>query len=236
MSNTALQALREALDQRADAEQAQHLQRFFKTAPGEYGAGDRFLGIRVPLQRALVKKYRDQIQHTEVEGLLHSTFHEHRLTALLLWVQHYQRGDSTQRQQVFAAYLANTDWINSWDLVDTTAHHIVGEHLLTGSRAVLYRLSQSSSLWERRIAIISTFRLIKNDEFEDTLNIAKALLDDQEDLIHKAVGWMLREVGKRDQAVEEAFLQQHAPQMPRTMLRYAIEKFSAQKREMYRTL
>jgi len=180
-----------------------------------------------------VKKYRDQLGFAEVENLLHSEFHEYRLTALLLWVQHYQRGDEAQREAVYQAYLANTTWINNWDLIDTTAHHIVGEHLLERTKDILYQLVESEDLWERRIAIISTFRFIKNDEFNDTMQIAEQLLQDQQDLIHKAVGWMLREVGKRDQATEAVFLQKHAATMPRTMLRYAIEKFSPEQRSYY---
>lgn len=229
----ALAALRNELNALADAEQAQHLQRFFKTGQGEYGEGDRFLGIRVPKQRELVKRYRAQLSVADVEQLLHSAFHEHRLSALLLWVQQYQGGNAAQRDAVYAAYLANTAWINNWDLIDSTAHHIVGEHLQERPRAVLYQLAESADLWQRRIAIISTFRFIKNHDFTETLQIAERLLNDQQDLIHKATGWMLREVGKREQAVEEAFLQQHAATMPRTMLRYAIEKFSSAQRRYY---
>ncbi len=233
MNTSVLEALRDDLNALADSEQARHLPRFFKTGKGDYGEGDRFLGIRVPQQRQLVNKYRDQIGVAEVEKLLHSEFHEHRLTALLLWVQHYQNGDTAQREAVYSAYLANTAWINSWDLVDSTAHHIVGAHLLRRSREGLYRLAEAKNLWQRRIAIISTLYFIKNDDFAETLQLAEYLLHDQEDLIHKAVGWMLREVGKRDRAAEAVFLQQYAALMPRTMLRYAIEKFSPEKRQYY---
>ncbi len=233
MSQAALAALQTALMALADPQQAQHLQRFFKTAPGEYGAGDRFLGIRVPQQRALVKEFHAQISSTEAASLLQSAYHECRLTALLLWIQHYQGGTPTEREQIYAAYLSNTARINSWDLVDTSAPHIVGEHLLERPRDKLYQLAHSASLWERRIAIVSCLRLLKNADFHDTLQLAECLLHDSEDLIHKAVGWLLRELGKRDLAALENFLQQHAAQMPRTMLRYALEKFPPQQRQAY---
>lgn len=191
-----------------------------------------FLGIKVPLLRALVKQQRntglDDIQH-----LLDAPYHEERLFALLLLMQHYQHADLTGKQAAFDFYLANTHRINNWDLVDVSAPHIVGRQLANKSRKVLHRMAKSSSLWERRIAIVATFHFIRHNDFVDTLRIAAALLPDQHDLIHKAVGWMLREVGKRDTALLEAFLYSHYAALPRTTLRYAIERFSPAKRADY---
>lgn len=216
----------------ADPEIASHSQRFFKTAPGEYGFGDKFLGIRVPVIRQAVKKF--EITPLPVTTkLLKSEYHEIRLFALLLLVSHFSNADENGQEKIYNQYLKNTRYINNWDLVDSTAHKIVGAYLENKDRAVLSTLSKSTSLWQRRIAIISTFHFIRKSQFDDTLNISQQLLDDQEDLIHKAVGWMLREVGKRDKAVETSFLQKHYQTMPRTMLRYAIEKFSQEERQKY---
>ena len=218
--------------QLANEQIAEHSQRFFKTGKGEYGEGDIFLGIRVPLLRKLVKKYRG-ISITEVRKLLHSKFHEERLLAVLMLVQLFKSGDKSVEKQVYDLYLENTEFINNWDLVDISASHIVGAHLHEKDKAPLYNLVQSKNLWERRIAIIATFYFIRQNEFDDTLKIAEILLNDKEDLIHKAVGWMLREVGKREIELEEEFLQEHYKIMPRTMLRYAIEKFTETSRKMY---
>lgn len=222
------------LQQLANPEKAAILQRFFKTGPGEYGEGDVFLGINAPVLRALVKEYQ-VIAVAEAEALLHSDLHEERALALMLWVRLYTKGSAEQKADIYQRYLANTDWINNWDLVDGSAPHIVGTHLLKRDRKILYPLANSNSLWERRIAIIATQQFIRHHDFADTLKIAALLLDDMEDLMHKAVGWMLREVGKRNLAVEEEFLAQHYAQMPRTMLRYAIEKFPAAKRKFWLT-
>ena len=218
--------------QLANEQIAEHSQRFFKTGKGEYGEGDIFLGIRVPLLRKLVKKYRG-ISITEVRKLLHSKFHEERLLAVLMLVQLFKSGDESVQKQVYDLYLENTEFINNWDIVDISASNIVGAHLYEKDKAPLYDLVQSKNLWERRIAIISTFYFIRQNEFDDTLKLAKILLNDKEDLIHKAVGWMLREVGKREIEFEEEFLQEHYKIMPRTMLRYAIEKFPETSRKMY---
>ena len=218
--------------QLANEQIAEHSQRFFKTGKGEYGEGDIFLGIRVPLLRKLVKKYRG-ISITEVRKLLHSKFHEERLLAVLMLVQLFKSGDKSVEKQVYDLYLENTEFINNWDIVDISASNIVGAHLYEKDKAPLYDLVQSKNLWERRIAIISTFYFIRQNEFDDTLKLAKILLNDKEDLIHKAVGWMLREVGKREIEFEEEFLQEHYKIMPRTMLRYAIEKFPETSRKMY---
>ena len=218
--------------QLANEQIAEHSQRFFKTGKGEYGEGDIFLGIRVPLLRKLVKKYRG-ISITEVRKLLHSKFHEERLLAVLMLVQLFKSADESVQKQVYDLYLENTEFINNWDIVDISASNIVGAHLYEKDKAPLYDLVQSKNLWERRIAIIATFYFIRQNEFDDTLKLAEILLNDKEDLIHKAVGWMLREVGKREIEFEEEFLQEHYKIMPRTMLRYAIEKFTETSRKMY---
>jgi 3-methyladenine DNA glycosylase AlkD len=199
-------------------------QRFFKTAPGEYGAGDIFLGIKIPVLRRLAREYRTA-GAAEVCELLQSRFHEERLFALLLMMQRYAGANEDEREALYRLYLASTSCINNWDLVDISAPHIVGRHLQSRARAVLLQLAASSDLWERRIAIIATLHFIRGNEFSDTLQIARMLLHDPHDLIHKAVGWMLREVGKRDRTVAEDFLKTHYQTMPRTMLRYAIERF-----------
>lgn len=207
-------------------------QRYFKTGPGQYAEGDAFLGIKVPPLRTVAKRHLDTDLNT-IKTLLHSKFHEERLFALLLLMQFYERATDKERGATFDLYLDNTAHINNWDLVDVSAPHIVGRHLATRPRKGLQRMAKSSSLWERRIAIIATFYFIRNDDFNDTLTIAKTLLQDEHDLIHKAVGWMLREVGKRDLAAEETFLLQHYHNMPRTMLRYAIERFPEKRRQQY---
>lgn len=206
--------------------------RFFKTGPGEYGAGDLFRGIRVPVLRGLAREYQ-RLTPEEAGQLLGSTFHEDRLLALLILVRLYSRGDEASREKIYRLYLKNTRFINNWDLVDSSAEHVVGAHLRERPRAPLRRLVESADLWERRVAVMATFHFIKRGEFQETLDLARALLSDREDLIHKAVGWMLREVGKRDPAAEETFLKEHYRRMPRPMLRYAIEKFPAEERRRY---
>jgi len=209
---------------------AEQAQRFFKTGPGQYGEGDVFLGIRMPVLRTLAKELIDTPLDDAVEPM-QSQLHETRVLALLIWVYQVKRGDSTL--PLYRAYLANTHRINNWDLVDVSAEHIVGGHLFSRSRKPLYNLVKSKSLWERRIAIIATFHFIRKNDFTDTLALAELLLNDREDLIHKAVGWMLREVGNRDRAAEEAFLLPRYHQMPRTMLRYAIERFDEPRRQAF---
>jgi 3-methyladenine DNA glycosylase AlkD len=216
----------------ADPAIATHCQRFFKTGKGEYGEGDQFLGIRVPILRKQAKKLED-MPLKEVQKLLESSFHEERLCALLILVRQFNQGNSDTQARIYTLYLGNTQFINNWDLVDSSAYHIVGPYLEHNDRNPLYKLAQSSRLWERRIAIMSTFHFIKNNQFDDALAISQQLLSDPEDLIHKAVGWMLREIGNRDLATEKAFLREHYQQMPRTMLRYAIEKFPEQDRQDY---
>ncbi len=208
------------------------MQRYFKTGPGEYGQGDRFLGVRVPAVRLVARKYRN-IQHCQALILLKSLFHEERLLALIILGHKYQNGGRDEQEKIFRAYLDHTRHINNWDLVDASAEHIVGAHLDRRSRLPLYGLAQSGDIWERRIAVMSTFHFIKKGEFDETFSIAELLISDSHDLIHKAVGWMLREIGKRDRKVEEDFLQKHYQRMPRTMLRYAIEKFPEDLRKKY---
>jgi 3-methyladenine DNA glycosylase AlkD len=208
------------------------LQGYFKTGPGEYGAGDIFLGIKVPPLRALAKQHRDAGPDT-FRILLDSRYHEERFFALLLLMQYYQTGTDKERTAAFKLYLDNTQRINNWDLVDVSSPHIVGRHLQERPRMILHKLGRSGSLWEKRIAIIATLDFIRLNDFDDTLRIAKTLLQDEHDLMHKAVGWMLREVGKRNLAAEEGFLKQHYREMPRTMLRYAIERFPEAKRKKY---
>lgn len=209
-------------------------QRFFKTGPGEYGEGDRFLGITVPEVRRLAKEYQ-AITRIEAIQLLQSEIHEERLMALLILVRAFSKGDEHVKGKIYDLYLKNTRYINNWDLVDASAEHIVGAFLKGKSRKPLYDLARSKALWERRIAIMATFHFIKRNEFTETLAIARMLLSDKEDLIHKAVGWMLREVGKRHVQTEEGFLKEHYKKMPRIMLRYAIERFPESKRQRYLT-
>ena len=216
----------------ADPKAAAVLARFFKTGPGQYGEGDRFIGVKVPATRKVAKEFKS-LPLTEVECLLHSEIHEERLLALVILVGQFENGDDATRKLIYNVYLANTQYINNWDLVDLSAPQIVGGYLEGKSRRPLDRLAKSASLWERRISILAAHWFIRHGDFADTLRIAEKLLSDKEDLIHKAVGWMLREVGKRDGAVLEEFLGQHCRVMPRTMLRYAIERFPEKKRRKY---
>jgi 3-methyladenine DNA glycosylase AlkD len=227
-----VQEIRAKLRKLGDKERAKNSQWFFKTGPGEYGEGDRFLGIKVPELRKLAKEYQ-AIPLTETTQLLQSPIHEERLLALLILVRAFANGDERFKETIYHLYLDNTQYINNWDLVDLSAVYIVGAFLMEKSKKPLYALAKSNSLWERRIAIIATFYFIKDGELTESMKIARMLLSDKEDLIHKAVGWMLREVGKRHLATEERFLKEHYKKMPRTMLRYAIEKFPEPKRQRY---
>lgn len=215
----------------ADPKKAKTLQWFFKTGPGDYGEGDVFVGVKVPELRRLAKKH--DLSVSETRQLLKSKIHEERLLALLILVRVYLQSDAVAKKKIYEIYLRNTRYINNWDLVDGSAHFIVGDYLMTRSRSPLYRLAKSSDLWERRIAILSTYHFIKRNDYDDTLKVARMLLEDEQDLIHKAVGWMLREVGNRDRPTEERFLKELYKRMPRTMLRYAIEKFPETKRQQY---
>jgi 3-methyladenine DNA glycosylase AlkD len=206
--------------------------RFFKTGPGEYGEGDLFRGIRVPVLRKLCAEYPD-IPLPVMSELLVSPFHEDRLLALLMLVRRFGAADTGVRAHIYGLYLASTRSINNWDLVDLSAEHIVGRFLRDRERTPIYRLAGSGYLWERRIAVMATFHYIKHGEYADTLALSELLLDDSEVLIHKAAGWMLREIGKRCPEEEEAFLQKHYRAMPRVMLRYAIERFPEDRRQLY---
>jgi len=220
------------LQKMGDKEDARFLQGFFKTGVGQYGEGDIFLGIRVPAVRKLAKEYND-LPLKEILSLLKSPYHEIRLFALILFVNAFAQSDETIQKKIYDLYLANTRYINNWDLVDISAPNIIGAFLMERNREPLYQLAKSKSLWERRIAMLATFYFIRNKQFADTLKIAEILLRDKEDLIHKAAGWMLREVGKRDMKCAELFLKEHCRKMPRTMLRYVIERFTPAKRRKY---
>lgn len=224
--------LRNDLKNKANREQAANLQRFFKTGKGEYGEGDIFYGIKVPVQRTIAKKHRD-LPLSALQELLNSPIHEERLVSLFILVDQYNHGDEKHKEKIFRFYLKNTRKINNWDLVDLSAPKVVGAHLNNRDKSILFKLAVSSNLWEKRIAILSTMFFIKQLHFETTFRIAGILLNDKHDLIHKGVGWMLREVGNRDMKEEENFLKKYYKQMPRTMLRYAIEKFPEKKRKAY---
>ncbi|MBP7736086.1 MAG: DNA alkylation repair protein [Spirochaetes bacterium] len=227
-----LQDLKKELRDLADPGQAEILIRFFKTGPGQYGEGDRFLGIKVPVQRSIAKKYRD-LPLGAIDKLIKSPIHEERLVSLLILIEKYNRAGDAERNDIIELYLANTHNINNWDLVDLSAPQLLGRHLFGGDMDLLRRLARSSSLWEKRIAVLSTFYFIKKGDHAMTLELAELLLGDGHDLIHKAAGWMLREVGKRDLAAERAFLDRYAGSMPRTMLRYAVERFPDKLRRSY---
>lgn len=222
----------ESLKTYENPEIAAHSQRFFKTGKGEYGEGDRFLGIRVPVLRDHSRRFQS-LSLKETLRLLQSPYHEARLVAVFVLVLKFQKGTEAEKEEIYLSYLSNTPYLNGWDIVDASSHKIVGPWLENRPRGILLELARSASLWERRIAIISTFHFIRLGETETTLTVSELLLRDPEDLIHKAVGWMLRELGKRDLTAEEAFLQKHLPHLPRTLLRYAIEKFPKAKRDRY---
>lgn len=225
----ALEAELRALGDPARAESSKW---FFKTGKGQYGEGDRFLGISVPVLRKTALRYMD-LAFVHLEKLLESSWHEIRLAGLEILVAQYEKGSENVRNKVFEFYLAHTSRVNNWDLVDGSAPYIVGEHLRNRPRDVLYQLAESTNLWERRIAIVSTLSLIRSGDTEDALALAEKLFGDTHDLMHKAVGWMLREVGKVNEEVLRAFLSEHSGRMPRTTLRYAIERFPAPDRAAF---
>lgn len=220
----------------ADPAIAEHSQKFFKTGKGEYGEGDQFLGIRVPKVRAVAKTYRD-LPLSQLDRLIASPFHEARLCALVILTDQYQKTkDLQERDQLYRFYVDHMHCINNWDLVDVSCHKVVGAHLEDKDRSILYEWAQSNNLWFRRISVISTFWFIRNNDLEDSYRLCYSLMQDPHDLIHKAVGWVLRECGKKDFQRLERYVDEHAHQMPRTMLRYAIEKFPARKRSAILTL
>lgn len=226
--------IRSRIRKLADKDKAKILQGFFKTGQGQYGEGDRFLGITVPVLRKFAKECRET-GVTEIVQLLRSSIHEERLLALFLLVQAYSSGDDSLKKKIYTLYIKNSRYVNNWDLVDLSAPNIVGNYLASRSREPLYALARSRELWKRRISIVGTLPFIRQNDFSDTLKIATILIGDQHDLIHKATGWMLREVGKRDQAILEKFLIGCYKKMPRTMLRYAIERFPEERRLEYLT-
>jgi 3-methyladenine DNA glycosylase AlkD len=225
--------LKNELQKLGDANRAKRLAGFFKTRPGEYGEGDTFLGVNVPSLRILARKYKE-LSISEIDQLLASPIHEERMVSLLLLIHKYSKSHPNGKKELVEYYLRNAGRVNNWDLVDLSAPQILGEYLLKRKdRKVLFELSKSKNLWERRISIISTLTFVKDNQYEDALKISLNLLNDKHDLIHKAVGWMLREVGNRNLSKEESFLEIHYQVMPRTMLRYAIEKFPERRRRDY---
>ena len=224
---------REEIRALANKEIAQHSLRFFKTDKGEYGHGDLFLGVRAPKIRLIAKKHID-ISITDMKTLIQSKYHEERFLGLIILVNKYAKTkDKKNRNQLYKIYVSSFKYINNWNLVDVTCPHVTGKHLIDKDRTILYKWAKSEDLWTKRIAMVSTFSFIRKNDLEDTFKIAEILLHDEHDLIHKAVGWMLREAGKRDIKKEETFLKKYYKTMPRTMLRYAIEKLPETKRQKY---
>lgn len=227
-----IKQLMSLMEQQANPDKAKKLSQFFKTGKGEYGEGDKFLGITVPVQRENAKKFID-LKLTDIQLLLKSKFHEHRLTGLIILTLKFKKADEKLKKEIFYFYLKNTKYINNWDLVDLTSPNIVGNYLLDKDQKIIYQLAKSKNLWERRIAILSTFAFIRDHQLQVTLRVTKILIKDKHDLIQKAVGWMLRELGKRDLKTEEEFMKKNCKRMGRTALRYAIEKFNEDKRKFY---
>ncbi len=220
------------LEKLANPQNATHMQRFFKTGPGQYGEGDRFLGIKIPELRKLAAEFKS-LPLDDCRSLLQSEFHEERMLALFLLIRHYKKGNPDTKTTIYKMYMDNTRYIDNWDLVDSSAMHIVGHYLKDKDHEILIQMARAGDLWQRRIAVIATFTYIKASSYDTALKIIEILVNDPHDLIQKATGWMLREIGKRDLQTEEDFLDAHAATMPRTMLRYAIEKFPPEKRKHY---
>jgi 3-methyladenine DNA glycosylase AlkD len=216
----------------ADPEKADFFPRFFKTGKGEYGEGDRFFGVTVPNQRKVAKQFKHATQEV-ITALLYDSIHECRLTSLFILVEQFSKANDKRRGEIYRFYLKHRRQINNWDLVDSSAHKIVGAFLMNRPRTKLYQLARSKHLWSQRISIVATYQFIRQNDFEDTLAISGLLIEHEHDLIHKAVGWMLRETGKRDVAILKTFLTKHYHSMPRTMLRYAIERFDQPTRSLY---
>lgn len=227
-----LKQLLNDLHELANPEKAKFLAGYFKTGKGEYGEGDIFLGLKVPQTRSVAKKYF-KMPLSDLKPLIKSKIHEERQVLLMILVLKLKKSTEAEKKQFYEFYLTNTKHINNWDLIDGSAEYIIGSYLEDKNKDILYKLAKSKNIWERRIAMLSTFHYIKNKKFREALKIADILMKDKHDLIHKAVGWMLREIGNRDIKVEEEFLNKHYKLMPRTMLRYAIEKFTEKKRKFY---
>lgn len=233
MKNTKkLSELRKKIKEIANPDISKTMQWFFKTSKGEYGEGDVFVGLKVPAQRKLAREFGD-LTLSDLKRLLNSHIHEERLISLFILIHKYDNGNEKDKSNIFSFYIENIKGVNNWDLVDLSAPKIVGNYLLDKDKSLLEKFAKSHNLWKRRIAILSTQEFIKNNKFDTTLKIARILINDEHDLIHKAVGWMLREIGKRDLMAEEKFLKVYYKKMPRTMLRYAIEKFHEAKRKKY---
>lgn len=213
-------------------EKKEFLPYFFKTGKSQYGEGDKFLGVVVPDSRKVAKKHKE-LAFVEVEKLLNSEFHECRLCALIILVERFKKAEEKERENIFQFYISHTHRINNWDLVDLSSQYIVGEYLVDKDRSILYNLADSELLWDQRIAVLATFAFIRRNDFDDLLALSEKLLDHKHDLMHKAVGWLLREVGKRDKSVLIGFLDKYYNVMPRTMLRYSIEKLSSDERSHY---
>jgi ribonuclease P protein component len=230
-----LEKIKEEMEKSANPSRAKASQRYFRTGKGEYGEGDIFMGIGGPEQRKMARKYHHELSLDDVQKLLDSNIHEHRQAGLFILVEKYRRAkkDNLVKRQIFDFYLKNTGRINNWDLVDCSAPHIIGDFAMIDGNFTIRFLAKSGNMWERRMAAVATYPLIKRGNFGETLFIADALMNDRHDLIHKAAGWMLREIGKRDMPVLELFLSARYKSMPRTMLRYAIEKFPEEKRRKY---
>jgi len=227
-----LKELRKEIKTLSSPEVSKTMQWFFKTGKGEYGEGDVFVGLKVPTQRKLAREFKD-LALIELKVLLNSPVHEERLISLFILVDRYGKGNEKEKAEIFSFYLKNRKGVNNWDLVDLSAPKIIGKHLLKRNKSLLFKFALSKNLWERRIAVLSTYEFIRNNDFAVNLQISEMLLQDKHDLIHKAVGWMLREIGKRDLQAEENFLKINYKKMPRTILRYAIEKFPETKRKQY---
>ncbi|MDO9536479.1 MAG: DNA alkylation repair protein [Bacillota bacterium] len=226
--------IKSELNKYADSEKAGFLLRYFKVFPGGYGEGDLFIGVKVPYQRIIARKYYLEIPLQEVERLLQDPVHECRLTALFILSLRFEKSRTEEdKKEIVDLYLWNLSYVNNWDLVDSSAEKILGPYLMDNKKDLLYELAESGDLWKQRTAMMTTFHFIKNGRFTETLDLAEGFLQHKHDLMHKAVGWMLREIGKRDFSVEYEFLQKHYRKMPRTMLRYAIEKFEPQLREKF---
>ncbi|MDR0902046.1 MAG: DNA alkylation repair protein [Opitutaceae bacterium] len=224
--------IQKELEALSTPEKKEFLPRFFKTGKGQYGEGDQFIGVVVPDTRKVAGSHKD-ISHAGIIKLLHSEYHECRLCALLILVERFKKAKEAERKEIYEFYLSSTRWINNWDLVDLSARDIVGEYLVDKDRAILYRLAGSELLWDQRIAILATFAFIRRGDLDDIFALSKKLLRHRHDLMHKAIGWMLREAGKKDKNKLRGFLDRYHGEMPRTMLRYSIEKFSAEERAHY---
>ncbi|MDH7476656.1 MAG: DNA alkylation repair protein [Microgenomates group bacterium] len=226
-------SLKNDLKKLSNPKKAEGFKRFFKTGKNEYGEGDEFLGLNVAQVREVAKKHLQKLTYDDLQKLLQDKIHEYRLCALMILRLQYEKADKEEKKKFVDFYLKNTSHINNWDLVDLSCEYILGNFLLDKKRDILYKLAKSKNLWERRIAIVSTFEFIRHNQFSDTFKISEILLNDKHNLIHKAVGWMLREVGKREEKLLEKFLEKNCQKMPRVMLKYAVEKFEKKKRKKY---